>query len=57
MIRKIKVERFSLTTSKPFDEVVAGVNGAVGHPDMAEFGDQLTRHGLLPNWKAQSRKD
>jgi uncharacterized protein (DUF302 family) len=38
MIRKIKVERFTLTTSKPFDEVVAGVNGAIGHPDMAEFG-------------------
>src|SRR5258708_3418548 len=38
MIRKIKVERFSLTTSKPFDEVVAGVNDAIGHPDMAEFG-------------------
>jgi uncharacterized protein (DUF302 family) len=38
MIRKIKVERFSLTTSKPFDEVVAGVNGAISHPDMAEFG-------------------
>ena len=37
MIRKIKVERFSLTSSKPFDEVVAGVNGAIGHPDMAEF--------------------
>src|SRR3984957_18453712 len=37
MIRKIEVERFSLTTSKPFDEVVAGVNGAIGHPDMAEF--------------------
>ena len=38
MIRKINVERFSLTTSKPFDEVVAGVNGAISHPDMAEFG-------------------
>ena len=38
MIRKIEVERFSLTTSKPFDEVVAGVNAAIGHPDMAEFG-------------------
>ena len=38
MIRKIEMERFSLTTSKPFDEVVAGVNAAVGHPDMAEFG-------------------
>src|SRR5580704_11940962 len=37
MKRKIKVERFSLTTSKPFDEVIAGVNAAIGHPDMAEF--------------------
>ena len=38
MIRKIEMERFILTTSKPFDEVVAGVNTAIGHPDMAEFG-------------------
>jgi uncharacterized protein (DUF302 family) len=38
MIRKIEMERFSLTTSKPFDEVVAGVDTAIGHPDMAEFG-------------------
>jgi len=37
MIRKIEVERFSLTTSKPFDEVIAGINAAIGHPDMAEF--------------------
>jgi len=38
MIRKFEIERFSLTTSKPFDEVIAGVNAAIGHPDMAEFG-------------------
>ena len=38
MIRIIEIERFSLTTSKPFDEVIAGVNLAIGHPDMAEFG-------------------
>ncbi len=38
MIRKIEIERFSLTTSKQFDEVIAGVNAAIGHPDMAEFG-------------------
>jgi len=38
MIRTIEMERFSLTTSKSFDEVVAGVNAAIGHPDMAEFG-------------------
>jgi uncharacterized protein (DUF302 family) len=29
---------YSLTTSKRFDEVVAGVNAAIGHPEMAEFG-------------------
>jgi uncharacterized protein (DUF302 family) len=38
MIRKIEIERFSLTSSKAFDEVIAGVNAAIGHPDMAEFG-------------------
>jgi uncharacterized protein (DUF302 family) len=38
MINKIEIERFSLTTSKQFDEVIAGVNAAIGHPDMAEFG-------------------
>ena len=37
MIRKIEVERFTLTSSKPFDQVVAALNSAVGHPDMAEF--------------------
>jgi uncharacterized protein (DUF302 family) len=38
MIRKIEMERFSLTASKRFDEVISSVNAAIGHPDMAEFG-------------------
>ena len=38
MIRKIEMERFSLTTSKRFDEVISSVNAAISHPDMAEFG-------------------
>ena len=38
MIKKIELERFSLTTSKPLDEVIAAVNAAIGHPDMVEFG-------------------
>ncbi|HET6175562.1 MAG TPA: DUF302 domain-containing protein [Candidatus Sulfotelmatobacter sp.] len=38
MIRKIEIERFSLASSKPFDQVVAVLNAAIGHPDMAEFG-------------------
>jgi uncharacterized protein (DUF302 family) len=37
MIKKIEIERFSVTSSKPFDQVVAAVNAAIGHPDMAEF--------------------
>jgi uncharacterized protein (DUF302 family) len=41
MIKKIEIERFSLTTSKRFDEVIAGVNAAIGHPDMAEFGRSI----------------
>jgi len=38
MIKQIATERFSLTTSKQFDEVIAGVNAGIGHPNMAEFG-------------------
>jgi len=37
MIRRTEIERFSLTSSKPFDQVVAAVDAAIGHPDMAEF--------------------
>jgi len=38
MIRTIEVERFSLISSKPFDQVVAVLYASIGHPDMAEFG-------------------
>jgi hypothetical protein len=37
MISKIEVERFTLSSSKPFDQVVAALNSAVGHPDIPEF--------------------
>ena len=37
MTRKLEIERFSLVSSKAFDEVVAALNATVGHPDMAEF--------------------
>ena len=43
MIRKIEIERFSLTSSKPFDQVVAAINAAIGHPDMAEFWQSTHR--------------
>jgi uncharacterized protein (DUF302 family) len=34
---RIEVERFSLTSSKPFDSVVAALKSAVGQPDIVEF--------------------
>jgi uncharacterized protein (DUF302 family) len=37
MIRKIEVERFSLTSSRSFDDVLAAINNAVGHPEMTQF--------------------
>ncbi len=36
-IRKFEIERFSVTSSKPFEAVVAALEAAVGHPDMVEF--------------------
>jgi uncharacterized protein (DUF302 family) len=43
MIRRIEVERFTLSSSKPFDQVVAAVSSAVGHPDMTEFWKSTLR--------------
>jgi uncharacterized protein (DUF302 family) len=36
-IAKFEVERFSLTSSKPFDAVVAAIKSAVGQPNIVEF--------------------
>jgi len=36
-IAKVDVTRFSLTSSKPFDAVVAMFRSAVGQPDIVEF--------------------
>jgi uncharacterized protein (DUF302 family) len=35
--RKLEIERFSVTSSKPIEKVVAALKAAVGQPDMAEF--------------------
>jgi uncharacterized protein (DUF302 family) len=37
MISRVEAERYSLTSSRSFDEVLAAINDAVGHPEMAEF--------------------
>lgn len=36
-IRQITVERFSVTSSKPFEEVVGAIDAGIGHPEMNTF--------------------
>ena len=43
MIRKIEMERFTVTSSKPFDVVVAGIKASVGHPNMASLWQAVQR--------------
>ena len=40
-IAKVEVERFSLTSSKPFDAIVAAFKSAVGQPDMVKFFKEM----------------
>lgn len=36
-IRRVEIERFSMTSAKPFESVVAAVKAAVGRLDVVEF--------------------
>jgi uncharacterized protein (DUF302 family) len=56
VIRKIEVERFSLVTSKRFDDVVAAVNAAIGHPDIAEFWRSTHQTGSLTELETMIQK-
>jgi uncharacterized protein (DUF302 family) len=39
--RQIEIQRFSVTSSKPFEEVLAAVEAVVGHPEINEFHHRL----------------
>jgi uncharacterized protein (DUF302 family) len=39
--REIKVERFSVTSSRGFHDVVATVEAVIGHPDMNSFSKNI----------------
>ena len=43
MIRKFKVERFTVTSAKPFDEVIAAIKASIGIPNMTEFWKSAQR--------------
>jgi len=43
MIRTVEMERFTVISPKPFDDVVAALKAAIGHPNMVEFS-QLVKN-------------
>jgi uncharacterized protein (DUF302 family) len=43
MIRKVEMERFTVTSSRPFEAVVAAVKASIGHPNMAELWQATQR--------------
>ncbi|HKD67370.1 MAG TPA: DUF302 domain-containing protein [Candidatus Binataceae bacterium] len=41
IVKTIEVERFSVTSSKPFEAVVSALEAAVGKPEMVEFAKAI----------------
>jgi hypothetical protein len=39
---EINMQRFSITSSKRFGQVMEAIDAAVGHPDMSAFGKNIT---------------
>ena len=48
-IAKVEVERFSLTSLKPFDAVVAALKSAIGQPNMVEFFNETRATNSFPD--------
>ena len=50
-IAKVEVERFSLTSLKPFDAVVAALKSAIGQPNMVEFFKETRATNSFRDWE------
>src|SRR6202522_1563548 len=46
-VRKVEVERFSLTTSKPFESVVSALKAGIGQLDLAAFASASKYSGTF----------
>jgi len=57
MIIKIEIGRFTVTSSKPFDIVVAGIKASVGHPNMASLWQAVQRATTSTELDAANRYD
>jgi uncharacterized protein (DUF302 family) len=48
-IQQVAVERFSLVSPSPLVEILASIDAALGHPDMREFGKNVSE---AKSWQA-----
>jgi uncharacterized protein (DUF302 family) len=55
-MKEIKIQRFSVTSSKRFDEVVAAIEAAIGHPDMRSFRQNIGAAKTFPEMEEIVRK-
>lgn len=49
--RRFEIERFSVTTSMPFEAVVAALKDAVGRLDLVEFAKASKQAGTIAGLK------
>ena len=56
-IRRIKIERFSIITSKPFDAVVTALKAGVGHLDLVAFADASRSSGTFAELEEVINRD
>jgi hypothetical protein len=52
MVRKVDMERFAVTSSKPFDAVVEAIKASIGHPNMAALWEATQRATTAAELKA-----
>lgn len=53
---RIRVQRFSVTSSENFLDVVAALESSIGHPDMKAFGKENSAARTFPEVEAIVRK-
>ena len=57
MIATVEVERFSLTSSRPFDNILAAIKAMPSaHPDMVEFAKTTAAARTFPEFESTVQK-
>ena len=52
----VEVQRFSVISAKPFKDVLAKLDAAIGHPNMAAFRNDLTARKLTRSCRKSFKK-